>query len=89
MWLWGKWRVDYLWIVATMWGHKQCVCEVTVLESPVWVRHCLLVLPTNHLLRLRVTNSGRGNSANSLVNNFRVDVYTTINSAGALSTQDG
>ena len=37
-------------------------------------------------LRLQVTNSGRGNSANSPVNNFRVDTYITINSAGALKT---
>ena len=35
-------------------------------------------------LRLRVTNSGRGNSANSLVNIFGVDAYTMINSAVAL-----
>ena len=38
--------------------------------------------------RLRVTNSGHGNSANSPVNNFRVDAYTTINSAGALVRKD-
>ena len=35
-------------------------------------------------LRLRVTNSGRGNSANSLVNNLGVDAYTMIDSAVAL-----
>ena len=39
-------------------------------------------------LRLWVTNSGRGNSANSPVNNFGVHTYTTINSAGALLRKD-
>ena len=34
-------------------------------------------------LRLRVTNS-----TNSLINNFGVDAYTTINSAGALVRKD-
>ena len=34
-------------------------------------------------LRLQVTNSGRGNSTNSPVNNFSIDAYTTINSSGA------
>ena len=39
-------------------------------------------------LKVRVTNSGRGNSANSTVNNFGVDAYTTTNSAGALVRKD-
>ena len=39
-------------------------------------------------LKVRVTNSGRGNSANSTVNNFSVDAYTTTNSAGALVRKD-
>ena len=37
---------------------------------------------------IRVTNSGHGNSANSPVNNFGVDAYTMINSAGALVCKD-
>ena len=41
-----------------------------------------------YCLRLRVTNSGRGNSANSLVNNFGVNAYKMINSAGALARKD-
>ena len=39
-------------------------------------------------LRLRVTISGHGNSANSPVNNFGVDAYTTIYSAGTLVHKD-
>ena len=38
--------------------------------------------------RLRVTNSGRGNSANSPVNNFGIDAYAMINYAGALVRKD-